>query len=199
VGFKFRIEQFTIAGDFEGARSARYDFNGFALFYKQVPRTERTRLVVSHFAEFNMDGHDAEYPCVAVRPLDMEVACFKATSLPESLVSMPRMILDRQKLFILTFCAGLGLALPALAQEDNERIRGATLAQELCSGCHVVSENQRGSAYDGVPSFRTLGRSELTNAQLRGWLSEPHPVMPAMPLSEREIAAVIAYIRSFAD
>jgi hypothetical protein len=74
VGFEFRIEQFTITGDFEGARSARCDFNGFALFYKQVPRTERTRLVVSHFAEFNMDGHDTEYPCVAVRPLDMEVA-----------------------------------------------------------------------------------------------------------------------------
>lgn len=112
---------------------------------------------------------------------------------------MPRMILDRQKLFALTLCAGLVLAPPLMAQEDNERIRGAMLAQELCSGCHVVSENQRGPAYDGVPSFPTLGRSELTNAQLRGWLSEPHPVMPAMPLSEREIAAVIAYIRSFAD
>lgn len=112
---------------------------------------------------------------------------------------MPRMIVDRQKLFAASLCAGLCLGSPVLAQEDNERILGATLAQELCSGCHVVSEKQRGPAYDGVPSFPTLGRSELTNAQLRGWLSEPHPVMPAMPLSEREIAAVIAYIRSFAD
>lgn len=112
---------------------------------------------------------------------------------------MPRMIFDRQKLFAVTLCAGLSLASHAVAQEDSERILGATLSQELCSGCHVVSENQRGSAYDGVPSFPSLGRSELTQAQLRGWLSEPHPVMPAMPLSEREIAAVIAYIRSFAD
>lgn len=112
---------------------------------------------------------------------------------------MPRMMMDRQTLFAMMLCLGLGFTSHAVAQEDDARLVGEKLSRELCSGCHVVSENQRGSAYDGVPSFPTLGRSELTNAQLRGWLSEPHPIMPQMPLSDREIAAVIAYIRSFAD
>lgn len=95
--------------------------------------------------------------------------------------------------------AGIMAAGPVLAQEDAERLLGLDLSRDLCSGCHVVEENQRSAVIDGVPSFPTLGRSGRSNAQLRVWLSEPHPVMPQMPLSEREITAVIAYIRSFAD
>lgn len=95
--------------------------------------------------------------------------------------------------------AGIAIAGPALAQEDAERLLGLDLARDLCSSCHVVEENQRSVMLDGVPSFPTLGRSGRTNAQLRVWLSEPHPVMPQMPLSAREVDAVIAYIRSFAD
>jgi mono/diheme cytochrome c family protein len=87
----------------------------------------------------------------------------------------------------------------ALAQDDRQRLQGLDLARDLCSGCHVVTENQRGTAIDGAPSFPMLGRSGRSNDHLRVWLSEPHPVMPQMPLSEEQIAAVIAYIRSFAD
>jgi len=95
--------------------------------------------------------------------------------------------------------AGVLVAGPVAAQEDAERLLGLDLSRDLCSGCHVVEENQRSTVIDGVASFPTLGRSGLSNAELRIWLSEPHPVMPQMPLSEREITAVIAYIRSFAD
>ena len=103
---------------------------------------------------------------------------------------------------ILTACllsAGIVIAGPVLAQEDAERLQGLDLSRDLCSGCHVVEENQRSVLIDGVPSFPTLGRSGRSNAQLRVWLNEPHPLMPQMPLSAREVDAVIAYIRSFAD
>ncbi|MBT3400916.1 MAG: hypothetical protein HOF34_02425 [Rhodospirillaceae bacterium] len=87
----------------------------------------------------------------------------------------------------------------AVAQGARERIAGERLSRDLCSQCHIVSETQRGPALDGVPSFLDLGRSKRTDAQLRAWLTDPHPPMPKVPLSEREIFSVIAYIRSFSD
>lgn len=85
------------------------------------------------------------------------------------------------------------------AQDARERRAGEQLARDLCSECHIVSEVQRGPVLDGVPSFPELARSKRTDAQLRAWLTDPHPPMPDQPLSEREIASVIAYIRSFSD
>ena len=88
---------------------------------------------------------------------------------------------------------------PVEAQEERERRAGEQLSRDLCAGCHIVSENQRGPVLEGMPSFPELARSNRTNAQLRAWLTAPHPPMPPQPLSEREIASVIAYIRSFSD
>lgn len=87
----------------------------------------------------------------------------------------------------------------AVAQDARERRAGELLSRDLCSQCHIVSETQRGSALDGIPSFLDLARSKRTNAQLRAWLTDPHPPMPDVPLSEREISSVISYIRSFSD
>jgi len=87
----------------------------------------------------------------------------------------------------------------AVAQEARERRAGERLSHDLCAECHIVSDTQRGPALDGVPPFGELARSKRTNAQLRAWLTDPHPPMPQLPLSEREIASVIAYIRSFSD
>lgn len=106
---------------------------------------------------------------------------------------------------ISTFFLASVLALAALpadsavGQDARERRAGEALSRDLCAGCHIVTEAQRGPVIDGVPSFPELGRSKRTNAQLRAWLTDPHPPMPRLPLSEREIASVIAYMRSFSD
>lgn len=112
---------------------------------------------------------------------------------------MTRMKIVGHILFGTLMLVGGALSGPAQAQDDARRLQGLELSRNLCSGCHVVEENQRSAVIDGVPSFPMLGRSGLTNEHLRVWLSDPHPVMPQMPLSEQQIAAVIAYIRSFAD
>jgi hypothetical protein len=46
---------------------------------------------------------------------------------------------------------------PVLAQEDAERLLGLDLSRDLCSGCHVVEENQRSAVIDGVPSAGSPG------------------------------------------
>jgi cytochrome c len=102
-------------------------------------------------------------------------------------------------IFAVSIGTTMSAANPADAQEERERRVGAQLSQDLCAGCHIVSEDQRGPVLEGIPSFPELAHSKRTNAQLRAWLTDPHPPMPPLPLSEREIASVIAYIRSFSD
>lgn len=106
--------------------------------------------------------------------------------------------------------AGIGLLLiaalvtiasePVRAQEERERAEGAAVAQELCSGCHIVAEGQRGPVADGVPPFPVIAnRPGRTLGYLQAYLSDPTPPMPHVPLSKQQIDSVIAYIRSFAD
>lgn len=96
-------------------------------------------------------------------------------------------------------CAALVVPSLAAAQEDRARRAGQRLADDLCSQCHIVSETQRGPVLDGVPSFLALADANRTDAQLRAWLTDPHPPMPRVSLTEREIADIIAYIRSHSD
>lgn len=84
--------------------------------------------------------------------------------------------------------------------EARARAAGAAVAQELCSGCHIVAEGQTGPVPDGVPPFPAIaGRPGRTTGYLQAYLADPTPPMPHLPLSKREIDNVIAYIRSFAD
>ncbi|MBO6783799.1 MAG: c-type cytochrome [Alphaproteobacteria bacterium] len=87
----------------------------------------------------------------------------------------------------------------ASADEGDLRRAGRELAGDLCAGCHAIAEDQRGAVVDGAPAFPALARSSLTAAQLQAALTTPHPVMPEMPLSRRDVDALLAYIRSFAD
>ena len=88
----------------------------------------------------------------------------------------------------------------ARADEADDRAAGAAVAQELCSGCHIVTETQRNPVPDGVPPFSVIAsRPGRTIGYLRAYLSDPTPPMPHVPLSKRQIDNVIAYIRSFAD
>jgi len=88
----------------------------------------------------------------------------------------------------------------ARADDADERAAGAAVAQELCSACHIVAEDQSGPVPDGVPPFSVIAkRPGRTEGYLRAFLADPTPPMPHVPLSARDVDAVIAYIRSFAD
>jgi len=72
---------------------------------------------------------------------------------------------------------------------------GKQLAVKLCTNCHIVGGDQRGS--DAVPSFSSMANNAIySDNRLRGWLFNPHPPMPAIDLSRTEVDAIIAYIRS---
>ena len=107
----------------------------------------------------------------------------------------------RLLLLAIMIAYGLGpVASFALADDARERAEGAAIAQELCSGCHIVDDRQSATVPDGVPPFPLIairpGRSE---GFLEAYLSQPQPPMPHVPLSARQVKSVIAYIQSFED
>lgn len=74
---------------------------------------------------------------------------------------------------------------------------GKALAIRVCAGCHAVAGDQGRPATDGVPAFLTLSRDPaMTERRLRAVLQTPHPRMPSVSLSRRELDDVISYILS---
>jgi mono/diheme cytochrome c family protein len=72
---------------------------------------------------------------------------------------------------------------------------GKAIAERWCVECHIVSLDQE-KGTEGVPSFAELARVREDDA-LKAFLFDPHPTMAGLALSTREIADVIAYIRTF--
>ena len=84
-------------------------------------------------------------------------------------------------------------ATPASAFGEVEE--GREIAQRWCAECHQVAPE--GSATDVAPGFPAIAKDHAyTDARLRGWLADPHPPMPKLQLSRREIDALVAYLRS---
>ncbi len=74
---------------------------------------------------------------------------------------------------------------------------GRRLALQWCSTCHVVADPQPRPAVDSVPSFVALANdARMTEARLSSFLQAPHPVMPDLGLSRREIENIVGYIQS---
>jgi mono/diheme cytochrome c family protein len=71
---------------------------------------------------------------------------------------------------------------------------GGDLAKRWCTGCHVVTSDQKQASAD-VPSFAAIARKpDFTPEKLAFFLLEPHPKMPKFPLSRTEATDIAAYI-----
>ena len=70
---------------------------------------------------------------------------------------------------------------------------GRRLAEQWCTGCHLIGVADRGS--DTAPPFTAIAADPRKDPEhLRTWLATPHTEMPAMPLSRRDIDDLVAYI-----
>ena len=90
-------------------------------------------------------------------------------------------------------CLSLLLAAPVRAAGDPDA--GLSLAQRWCSSCHAVDPTPERAPVDGVPSFRAI--AQLPNYD-SGWvgafIANPHPPMPDLSLTKREIDDITAYL-----
>ena len=98
----------------------------------------------------------------------------------------------------LAICAAtlmLAFASAAHAQASGDPGAGLKLVRQWCTGCHVVEPAGRGGD-SGPPFLEIANRPDRTPQTLRAWLTNPHPPMPNLGLSNTEINNIIAYLQS---
>ena len=75
--------------------------------------------------------------------------------------------------------------------------RGRELAERLCSTCHKVSADSAGPVSTDVLSFPAIAtRPGATAEGLAGRIIFPHPAMPGVQLTVKELREVVTYILS---
>jgi mono/diheme cytochrome c family protein len=84
-----------------------------------------------------------------------------------------------------------GFCAPARAADAAH---GGVIAKRWCAACHVVAADQR-SANSDAPPFADIARRLPDNKAIAAFLADPHPKMPDMSLTRREIEDIVAYIR----
>jgi mono/diheme cytochrome c family protein len=73
---------------------------------------------------------------------------------------------------------------------------GGVIAKRWCAACHVVAADQT-SANADAPPFADIARRRPDDKQISMFLADPHPKMPDMSLTRKEIDDIVAYIRHF--
>ncbi len=93
-------------------------------------------------------------------------------------------------------CFGLTAISEKARAADGDVKAGAVVARTWCANCHVIAPEQKVARFE-APSFRSLANDPArTKEGLRTFLFAPHPPMPDLELSRRQIDDVIAYIES---
>jgi mono/diheme cytochrome c family protein len=91
--------------------------------------------------------------------------------------------------------AAVGIMWVSGAAEAGDARQGAIIARRWCAACHVVDPDQL-SAFADAPSFSDIALRRTDRRQLANFLADPHPPMPDMHLSRKEIDDIVTYIRS---
>ncbi len=74
---------------------------------------------------------------------------------------------------------------------------GNKLARTLCTACHLIGEPANAPVPSDVPSFASIAsRSNQSTDHLLTWLTQPHPPMPNINLTRKEIRDLSGYILS---
>jgi mono/diheme cytochrome c family protein len=99
-------------------------------------------------------------------------------------------------LTMIAFVAAGGLMAADQAHSQGMPGKGGEIAARWCAPCHRVSADQPNANAD-VPGFAEIAaRSADDFAWLGPFLADPHPPMPNLSLTRREIANLVAYIAS---
>ncbi|KAA0113174.1 cytochrome C552 [Methylobacterium sp. P1-11] len=90
--------------------------------------------------------------------------------------------------------AGIGASAGHAA--DDSRLRGWTLARQLCSDCHVIGRTPQPGTFVGPAFLRIANMPSTTGPALNVFLQNHHQRMPSLRLDRDEMDAVIDYILS---
>jgi mono/diheme cytochrome c family protein len=86
-------------------------------------------------------------------------------------------------------------SIPALAAPAGDVAAGRQLVLRSCSSCHDTGTTA--TATDGAPPLSFIAKDNKQRpAWIRGWLMDPHPPMPGIMLSRKQVDDIIAYLNS---
>ncbi len=90
---------------------------------------------------------------------------------------------------LIALCAGSAHAMDVPGDPEA----GRQLVMNSCTACHAPSGTK--AASDSAPPLSFLARDNKTDPRwIRGWLMDPHPPMPGIMLSRKQINDVMAYL-----
>ncbi|MBP1179887.1 mono/diheme cytochrome c family protein [Methylobacterium sp. PvR107] len=79
---------------------------------------------------------------------------------------------------------------------EDHRVRGWTIATQLCRQCHVIGRASQPGAFVGPAFLRVAQMPSTTGPALAVFLQSHHKRMPSLRLEREEMTAVIDYILS---
>jgi mono/diheme cytochrome c family protein len=100
-----------------------------------------------------------------------------------------------RRLMLATSLVGASAVFTTAALAAGDAQRGAIIAKRWCASCHVVTSDQASASAD-APSFFDIAGRRTDRKKLGHFLMDPHPPMPDMHLSRKEIDDIVSYIRS---
>src|SRR5215831_11267519 len=87
------------------------------------------------------------------------------------------------------------ILLTSAATSASDAQAGRDIVMRSCVSCHATEGTR--TASDHAPPLSFLARANRERpASIRGWLMNPHPPMPNLMMSRKQIADVIAYLNS---
>lgn len=78
----------------------------------------------------------------------------------------------------------------------DQRVRGRTIATQLCIHCHVIGREPQAGEFVGPAFLRVANMPSTTGLSLNVFLQSHHQRMPSVRLDRDEMDAVIDYILS---
>jgi mono/diheme cytochrome c family protein len=105
---------------------------------------------------------------------------------------------SRRKYWLITFWLAAVASSPSTAQPGfADPSRGRELAERLCSICHNVDASPGNIAKSDISSFFSIAnRPDQSQERLAGGIIFPHPEMPTISFTNRDVRDIVAYIMS---
>ncbi|WP_457104642.1 c-type cytochrome [Methylobacterium sp. P5_C11] len=79
---------------------------------------------------------------------------------------------------------------------EDRHVGGRTVAEQLCSQCHVIGREPQAGEFAGPAFLRVANMTSTTALSLDVFLQSHHQRMPSLRLDRHEMDAVIDYILS---
>ncbi|AIQ92374.1 MULTISPECIES: cytochrome c552 [Methylobacterium] len=93
----------------------------------------------------------------------------------------------------------VGTGAAAADPDEGHRLRGWTIATQLCSPCHVIGRVPQAGDAMGPSFVRIANMPSTTGLALNVFLQSHHQRMPSLRLDRDEMDAVIDYILSLKE